>query len=321
MQKHFLRLHDFGQNTFWQIIQEIVDINTEKNKENGKAGLLQTWSSALESTTAHVWIGSKTPEETPIILGYLKKFNIQTIVHDCSKMETEELEKLTTSADSLNIACGFSESQLFILTQNTPENAHVVWLNAISERAAHFQAMAEVAFLVERCKNLSIPMDTFRICWLGRVSPLAQSLMSACIYAPFELFMGIPPWGDPEYVSTDLALKGGAKIFMTREPRLALDDSHIIYMDKDLEELAQKSLESEKRVKRLVPITGSGDEDFDWSQGLVLDEKHKAYATKEAPILYSNVETDNSTCELHTRRKQLHEDMFLAILYYVSRVL
>ncbi len=319
MHKHFLRLHDFGQNAFWQIIRDVISINAQDTSENTTQDLLKTWHDALENSTVHVWIGDKNPHETPTVLQYLQKCKIQTVTHDCSQMDTEKLEQLTIPAGTLHIACGFSEVQMYILTQNASEGGEATWLNVVSERAAHFQAMAEVAFLLERCERLSLPLDTFRICWLGQVSPLAQSLMSACIYAPFELFMGIPPSGDPEYISTDLALKGGAKIFMTREPRLALDDAHIIYMDRELEKLANASSEHTPKEKKLTPFNAGIEEDFNWEHGLVLDEKHAAYATKDAPLLYCNVQEDASLDEAHARRAQLHEHMFLAMLYYVSR--
>ncbi len=317
MQKQFLRFLDLGQNTFWQLIQEVREVDVAQRAQ---------WQKRLQQTSIHLWHSDKNPRELPVFLQYLQNITPTVTLHDCSNMPPSELEQITQGHDekALHIACGFSESDAFVLAQNTVTNtqtgqtAPVAWFNGVNECATPWQAMAEIAFLLDYCQSISQPIDSCRICWLGGVSPLAQSLMTACIYAPFELFMGIPPWKDPEYASTDLALKGGAKIFMTREPRLALDEAHIIYMDKHLEELAENFAAHGAKVQQFTPITGAYD-DFVWPKGLQLSEKELAYAQKDAPVVSTDVQIycSNVNSDLQEKRKAFYADMLLATLCYV----
>ncbi len=320
MQKNILRLQDLGQSAFWQIIQDVVVIKPDADDVNNTYSL-DACAKIFENKSLHVWLGGENSKECACIMEYLNKFNLPFNVHDCSKMDTQSLESAaqTQAGNAIHVACGFSETQLYVLSKDAPDDGSVRWFNAISEHTAIFQAMSEIAFLFEHCRKLSVSMDTFRICWLGVISPLAQSIMTACLYAPFELFMGIPPWGDPEYMSTDLALKGGAKIFMTREPRFALDDAHFIYMDRELEKLAAENAQGKEKSQKLIPL-GGVDEDYDWQQGLYLNEKYLGYATAAAPFVYIDIQESDAQNEMQERRKFLQEQMFLALLQHVSTV-
>ncbi len=306
MPKQYLRFLDLGQNTFWHIIEEAVDA-TETD--------LSQWQKELQSAKIHLWLASKDNAQCSTLEQSLQKLGLAYETFYYQQGESCSQPANTQNQQVINITCGFSESDLYVFMQDVSAQSSQAWFNALGEHMALWPAMAEVAFLFDHCQKLSKPIDSYRICWLGKVTPLAQSLISACIYAPFELFMGIPSWSDPEHASTDLALKGGAKVFMTREPRLALDEAHIIYMDTELELIAQRAKEKSSKVKQFTPIISSND-DFVWQNGLQLDEKHLAYALPQVEVVSTDpfVSYDKAQSELQDIRKSYYERMLLACL-------
>jgi len=85
--------------------------------------------------------------------------------------------------------------------------------------------LADVALIHERQPDLS---ET-RIAWVGGANGLAHSLIEAAIYIPFELFMALPEWGEPDRELLALAFAAGAKIFLTRDIHMAMDGAHYVY--------------------------------------------------------------------------------------------
>jgi hypothetical protein len=49
------------------------------------------------------------------------------------------------------------------------------------------------------------------------------------MYIPFELFMALPEWGEPDRELLSLAFAAGAKIFLTRDVPMAVDGAHYVY--------------------------------------------------------------------------------------------
>ncbi len=309
MQKKFLNILQLGQNTFWQLLQE-TRVASEED--------ILSWQNRLKTVSVQVWLGKKVPQETAAVLELLRELVGEYITHDCASLEAEQLEELVPKQDleALHIACGFSEIELAFLTNES----NCMWFNGVSEFAAPWQAMAEAALALQMCEKANQPLDTWRICWMGKISPLGQSLMQAAIYVPYELFMGVPPWGDPEHSSTDLALKAGAKVFMSREPRLAFDDAHIIYMDTQLEDLAVKAKERQEKKEPIpmAPITGM-DDNYVWQKGLVLDESFLTYAMANAPIVTTDVQQNYMKADraLQEERKKLYKAFLVATLHHI----
>jgi ornithine carbamoyltransferase len=85
--------------------------------------------------------------------------------------------------------------------------------------------LADMALVRESRPDLS----TTRIAWVGGANGLAHSLIEAAMYIPFELFMALPEWGEPDRELLSLAFAAGAKIFLTRDVPLAVDEAHYVY--------------------------------------------------------------------------------------------
>ena len=78
-------------------------------------------------------------------------------------------------------------------------------------------ALADLALMHESVDDLS----TLRVAWVGGLNGLAFSLMEAAMYVPFELFMAISEWSDPDHGLLDLALRA-------EDMALALPEAHML---------------------------------------------------------------------------------------------
>jgi ornithine carbamoyltransferase len=85
--------------------------------------------------------------------------------------------------------------------------------------------LADMALMRKRQPDLSAT----RIAWVGGANGLAHSLIEAAMYIPFELFMALPEWGEPDRELLSLAFAAGAKIFLTRDIPMAMDGAHYVY--------------------------------------------------------------------------------------------
>jgi ornithine carbamoyltransferase len=85
--------------------------------------------------------------------------------------------------------------------------------------------LADMALIREQQPDLS----NTRIAWVGGVNGLAHSLIEAAMYLPFELFMALPEWSEPNRELLSLARDAGAKIFLTRDVHMAVDEAHYVY--------------------------------------------------------------------------------------------
>lgn len=74
-----------------------------------------------------------------------------------------------------------------------------------------------------------------RVTWMGENASEANSWVEAALYFSFELFLYIPPDAAadrmPDPKRLELALQAGAKIFLTDDPRLALDGARYVAID------------------------------------------------------------------------------------------
>ena len=66
---------------------------------------------------------------------------------------------------------------------------------------------------------------------MGDGNNMANSWIEAAMYFPFQLNMAIAPGYEPDQQLLALALQSGAKIFLTHDPKLAVDGANYIYAD------------------------------------------------------------------------------------------
>jgi ornithine carbamoyltransferase len=86
-------------------------------------------------------------------------------------------------------------------------------------------ALADLALIQQSHADLS----QVRIAWMGGVNGLTCSLIEAAMFVPFEFFIALPQWSVLDHDLLDLALRAGARIFLSHEPSMVLEGAQVVY--------------------------------------------------------------------------------------------
>lgn len=224
MARQILRIRDLGQSTFWQLMQ----MEGQPAPLTGKTALLLAADGAdtqdvLAATAAARQLGMDVDMLPPALWA--------------QDMASCDLQAPLYAHAGLCLTAGLKGGALDCLAAGLPGAV----VNAGNDKGAPGQALADLALLAARHGD----WESLRISWLGGAQyGLACDLITAAIYAPFELFMALPEWGEPEHSLLDMALRAGAKIFLSRDPELVLENAHAVYMGHGPEQCAAAPLTS-----------------------------------------------------------------------------
>ena len=196
MARQILRIRDLGQSTFWQLMQ----MEGQPAPLTGKTALLLAADGAdtqdvLAATAAARQLGMDVDMLPPALWA--------------QDMASCDLQAPLYAHAGLCLTAGLKGGALDCLAAGLPGAV----VNAGNDKGAPGQALADLALLAARHGD----WESLRIAWLGGAQcGLACDLITAAIYAPFELFMALPEWGEPDRSLLDMALRAGAKIFLSR---------------------------------------------------------------------------------------------------------
>lgn len=224
MARQILRIRDLGQSTFWQLMQ----MEGQPAPLTGKTALLLAADGAdtqdvLAATAAARQLGMDVDMLPPALWA--------------QDMASCDLQAPLYAHAGLCLTAGLKGGALDCLAAGLPGAV----VNAGNDKGAPGQALADLALLAARHGD----WESLRISWLGGAQcGLACDLITAAIYAPFELFMALPEWGEPDHSLLDMALRAGAKIFLSRDPELVLENAHAVYMGHGPEQCAAAPLTS-----------------------------------------------------------------------------
>ncbi len=218
MPRHFMKIRDLGYSGAWRLIQrakEMKDTRFRGQCMNGKVAALifekaSTRTRVSFDVAVHQLGGSTifmTPNESQ--LGRSEP------LRDMSRV-------LSRYVDCL-IVRTFGQEKLNELA----EYASIPIINALTDQGHPCQLMADLLTIYELTPDFS----KIRVAWIGDGNNMANSWIEAAMYFPFELFMAIAPGYEPDQQLLALALQSGAKIFLTDEPRLAVDGANYVYAD------------------------------------------------------------------------------------------
>lgn len=218
MQGHILRVKDLGHDGFWRALHGASqDTVKEHYLYHRHASLLL--ASAESSPAATLENSLLCHSVVSRMGGNLHSVELPPAL--LSSLSLAAQGPLHTACADLCLAHGLPQNSLEVLASS----CKIPLLNMGNAWSHPTAALADLALLQQQGPTL----DQMRIAWVGGINGLAHSLMEAAIYAPIELFMAVPAWGEPQHDLTALALKAGAKIFLTRDPHLALDGAHYVY--------------------------------------------------------------------------------------------
>ncbi len=163
-----------------------------------------------------------------------------------------------------------SESTSYAAFLQAEEQTHLPCLNMGCKISDPVSALADLALLrtliasQAHIPSTQEPLEGLRIAWTGRADTgLAASLIEASMYIPFELFMAIPETHEPDHSILDLALRAGARIFLTRDQEMALNGAHCVYAG------ASHTTQSTPRTMPQPIILDNGNADSPLKEALI----------------------------------------------------
>lgn len=218
MTKHFMRIRDLGHEGAWNIIKrakEMKDTNYRGHCMDGKIAALifekASTRTRMSFEAAVRRLGGSTVFTTPND----SQLGRSEPLRDTARVMSRYLDCL--------IVRTFGQEKLDELAQY----GSIPVINALTDQGHPCQIMADLLTIYEREPDLS----KVRVSWVGDGNNVADSWVEAAMYFPFELFMAVPAGYEPNRAQLDLALKAGAKIFLTHDPRLGVEGAHYVYTD------------------------------------------------------------------------------------------
>ena len=218
MPKHFMKIRDLGYKGAWEIIRRAKEM-----KDTGYRG------HCMDGKVAAL-IFEKASTRTRVSFDVaVRQLGGSTIFMTPNERQLGRSEPLRDTARVLSryvdclIVRTFGQEKLDELA----EYGSIPVVNALTDQGHPCQVMADLLTIYERTPDFS----KVRVSWIGDGNNMANSWIEAAIYFRFELFMAIAPGYEPDQKLLALALQSGAKIFLTDEPRLAVEGAHYVYAD------------------------------------------------------------------------------------------
>ena len=218
MPKHFMRIRDLGHSGAWEIIRrakEMKETNYRGHCMDGKVAAL---------------IFEKASTRTRVSFDVaVRQLGGTTIFMTPAESQLGRSEPLRDTARVLSryvdclIVRTFGQEKLDELA----EYGSLPVVNALTDQGHPCQLMADLLTIYERTPDFS----KVTVTWVGDGNNMANSWIEAAMYFPFQLNMAIAPGYEPDQQLLALALQSGAKIFLTHDPKLAVDGANYIYAD------------------------------------------------------------------------------------------
>ena len=139
-------------------------------------------------------------------------------------------------------------------------------VNALTDMFHPCQIMSDMLTIYERTTNLK----DLVISWIGDGNNMANSWINASVYFGFQLSIACPEGYTPNTAVLERALKMGAKVFVTDDPKTAIAGSH--FVNTDVWASMGQEAEQKKREKAFA--------------GYQVDEELLALADPNAKVLH-----------------------------------
>ena len=215
MSKHLFQLRDIGYAGVWRILHGV----------HGQAGL-EAAHGGMQGASVPLLFTEYAPQDRLALTLSIRSMGGGEVYFGSGEWPGEACVRDTQSfvfdqGGPLCVVNGLSLSTLLVLAAS----GRCSLLNGGGPDAHPCRLLADMALMRERQPDMS----STRIAWVGGANGLAHSLIEAAMYIPFELFMALPEWGEPNREFLSLAFAAGAKIFLTRDIHMAVDGAHYIY--------------------------------------------------------------------------------------------
>ena len=211
MAKHLFRLRDIGHAGIWRILH---GAHSQAMPEAAPEG--------LQGASVPLLFAEHAPEERLALTLSIRGMGGCEIYFGPGEWPARMAQSFVSGLDGPLCVVGGLELNALTLPA---ASACCTVANGGGPDAHPCRLLADLTLMRERHADLS----AVRIAWVGGANGLAHSLIEAAMYIPFELFMALPEWGEPDRELLSLAFAAGAKIFLTRDIPLAADGAHYVY--------------------------------------------------------------------------------------------
>ena len=214
MAAQFLTLRTCGQNGVWRLLEQSKAASPTASLQGRHCRCLYTESSAatLEAKLSFTAAAEDQGARCSAVLPHEWRHDVESLAL--------QAPLYAQGADALLVQ-GLPTSALEVLA--AASSLPVCSMGNASSNPA--LALADLALMQQSHEDLS----RLRVAWIGGVNGLTSSLIEAAMFVPFELFIALPQWSEPDRDLLDLALRAGAKVFLSHEPHMVLEGAHVVY--------------------------------------------------------------------------------------------
>lgn len=240
MQKNFLTISDLKQLEAENLVARAAEM-----KQGGyRSSLLKDKTFVLIFEKA----STRTRVSFEVAISHLGGHYVFLSSGDSQLGRDEPLEDtarvLSRYADGL-IVRTYGQEKLEILSAYSS----VPVINALSDTYHPCQVMSDLLTIHERTPDFG----SLTIAWVGDGNNMAHSWINAAVYFPFQLNMAVPRGFEPEPAVLERALHMGARIYVTHDPREAVQGAS--YVNTDVWASMGQEQEQKKRFSAFAGFT------------------------------------------------------------------
>lgn len=120
-------------------------------------------------------------------------------------------------------------------------------VNALSDLYHPCQVMGDILTMYERTPDLK----SLKVAWVGDGNNMAHAWIEAAVHFPFQLALATPPGFEPDTTILSRALRLGARISLSHDPKEAAAGAH--YLNTDVWASMGQESQAADRARRFAP--------------------------------------------------------------------
>ena len=216
--KHFLSIKDLKQSEAAALVRRAHDMKTS----GFRSDLLDGKTLALIFEKA----STRTRTSFEVAIRHLGGQTMFMTPRDCQLGRSEPLKDtargLSRFVEGLVIRT-FGQEKL----EEFAEYGSIPVINALTDEYHPCQIMSDLLTMYERTPDFSDLVVT----WVGDGNNMAHSWINAAVYFPFQLNIAVPKGYEPDSTIFERASEMGAKVWITHDPKEAVEGAHYINTD------------------------------------------------------------------------------------------
>ena len=242
--KHFLDILDMPKSQSWARVKRAKEMKDTDHRSQILAGKVL------------VMIFEKASTRTRLSFEMaVRHLGGDTIFMTPNESQLGRSEPLKDTARVISRYCAgmivrtFGQEKL----EDLAEHASIPVVNALSDLHHPCQVLSDLLTMYERTPSFK----DLKVAWIGDGNNMANSWINAAVYFPFYLALAVPQGFEPDTRILGKALKLGARIHISHDPKLAVDGAH--YVNTDVWASMGQESEQEARAKKFAAFQVNDD--------------------------------------------------------------